>query len=297
MRRIGRGAPGRLIGSLCLLLAPVLAHATVSAVDDGHHVVTLAHPAQRIVSLAPHTTEMLYAAGAGAAVVGVVEYSDYPPEARRLPSVGSGIALDLERILKLKPDLVVYWESGNSAAQMDRLRALGIPVFDSEPHDFETIASSIERLAHLAGTDAAGQTAAAHFRARLEKLKETYRGRPIVNVFYQVWRNPLMTLNGAHPVSRALRLCGGRNIFADLPQLAPTVDVEAVLAADPDAIIAGSGGAGDALADWRRFPQLKAVARGNLLTVDGSLLNRSGPRILDGVEQLCETLDRARRKR
>jgi iron complex transport system substrate-binding protein len=282
-----------LAGLLLLTLAS--AQAAVSVVDDARLTVTLPHPAQRIVSLSPHGTELLFAAGAGPAVVGVVEYSDYPQQARRLLSVGSGIALDLERVLKLKPDLVVAWGSGNSAAQLDRLRALGIPVFDSEPRDFETIATSLERLAKLAGSERTGQAAAAAFRARLQAIEAKYRGRPTVTVFYQIWSRPLMTLNGAHLASHALRLCGGRNVFADLPQLAPTIDLEAVLAADPDAIISGTGD--DVLADWKRFPQLKAVARGNLLSMNWDLLNRASPRVLDGAEQLCMLLDQVRRKR
>jgi iron complex transport system substrate-binding protein len=293
--------PYRVMRFLALFLLTLLpltaARATVSVVDDTARTVTLREPARRIISLAPHTTEMLYAAGAGDHVVGVVDYSDFPPEAKHIPSVGSGIALDLERIVQLKPDLVVAWSSGNSAAQIARLRALGIPVFESEPRDFDAIASSLERLAHLAGTDAAGQAAASTFRERLRKLAAAYRHRPTVTVFYQIWRKPLMTLNGTHPVSRALRICGGENIFGKLPQLAPTVGIEAVLQANPDAIIASNGSGEDVLSDWRRFPQLKAVARGNLIAIDGSVMNRSGPRILDGVEELCRQLDRVRDKK
>lgn len=280
---------------LCLiLLAP--ASAAVSVVDDARRSVTLAAPARRIVSLAPHATEMLFAAGAGAYIVGVTEYSDYPPEAKRIPSIGSGVSLDLERILQLKPDLIVGWNNGNAAAQLARLEPLGIPVFKSEPYDFPTIALSIERLAQLAGTEAAGQAAAQAFRSRLKRLQATYQQRRTVSVFYQIWRSPLMTLNGSHLVSSALRLCGGENVFAKLPQLAPTVSIEAVVKADPEAIIASSGEQDDVLALWRRFPGMKAVARDNLLLIDGELLNRSGPRVLDGTEALCRKLDAVRNK-
>jgi iron complex transport system substrate-binding protein len=298
VRRIVMRQIKRILASCLLALLPLTAaHAAVSVIDDAGRTVMLREPARRIVSLAPHATELLYAAGAGDDVVGVVEYSDYPPAAKHIASVGSGIALDLERIVRLKPDLVVAWESGNSATQIARLRELGIPVFESEPRDFATIASSLERLAHLAGTDATGMAAASAFRNRLQKIEATYRQRPIVTVFYQIWRAPLMTLNDAHPVSRALRVCGGKNVFGALPQMAPTVGIEAVLQANPDAIIASSGSRDDVLAEWRRFPHLKAVAHGNLLAVDGSLMNRSGPRILDGVEELCRQLDAVRGKR
>lgn len=282
------------IGMLLPLSASL---AAVSAVDDSKRAVTLAEPARRIVSLAPHATELIYAAGAGAALVGVSEYSNYPPEAKRLPSVGGVAALDLERVMTLKPDLVVAWGSGNSTAQLAKLRELGIPVFESEPRDFAAIASSIERLAHLAGTDAAGRAAANDFRSRLEKIGIRYRDRPAVPVFYQIWRSPLMTLNGAHMVSAAIRLCGGENIFGTLPQLAPTVSAEAVLKANPEAIIASSGAKDDPFAAWRRFPTLTAVARGNLFTVDADLMNRASPRVLDGTEALCKHLETARSKR
>ncbi|WP_332309946.1 cobalamin-binding protein [Noviherbaspirillum autotrophicum] len=280
---------------LCAAALP--AFAAVSAADDTQRTVTLRSPARRIVSLAPHTTEILFAAGAGAYVVGVTEYSDYPPEAKRIASVGSGISLDLERILQLKPDLIVGWNNGNSAAQLAKLDTLGIPVFKSEPHGFADIASSLERLAHLAGTDAAGHAAAASFRARWQRLEATYSRRPTLKVFYQIWRAPLMTLNDKTTPSAVLRLCGAANIFGGLPQLAPTVNIETVLQANPDAIIASSGEQDDVFGAWRRFPKLKAVAHGNLLLVDGGLLNRSGPRILDGAETLCRQLDAVRDKR
>lgn len=286
-----------LAGWVLLFTAALPAWGAVSAIDDTKHAVTLQSPARRIISLAPHTTEMLFAAGAGAFVVGVAEYSDYPPEAKRIASVGSGVSLDLERILQLKPDLIVGWNNGSAAAQLAKLEALGIPVFKTEPHDFPTIASSLERLAHLAGTDAAGHAAAESFRARLKRLEATYRQRPTLRVFYQIWHSPLMTLNDDTTPSSVLRLCGAENIFGRLPQLAPTVGVEAVLKANPDVIVASSGEQDDPFGAWRRFPNLKAVARDNLLLIDGGVLNRSGPRILDGAEMLCKQLDAVRNRR
>jgi iron complex transport system substrate-binding protein len=285
-----------LAGCALALLALAPAFGAISVVDDAKRTVTLSAPARRIVSLAPHATELLFAAGAGAHIVGVAEFSDYPPEAKHIQSVGSGVSLDLERIIALKPDLVVGWNNGMAATQLARLEPLGIPIYKSEPYDFAAIAHSLERLARLTGTDAAGNAAAAAFRARLQRLRDTYQKRRTVRVFYQIWRSPLMTLNGAHLVSSALRLCGGENIFAGLPQLAPTVSIEAVLKADPEAIIASSGEQEDILAAWRRFPTLKAVARDNLMTIDGELVNRAGPRILDGTEALCQRLEAARGK-
>jgi iron complex transport system substrate-binding protein len=280
--------------SVSILSAP--GWAAVSATDDANRTVTLAAPAHRIVSLAPHATELLYAAGAGNYLVGVSEFSDYPPQARELPSVGNSAAVDIERIVSFKPDLVVAWGSGNSAVQIARLRSLGVPVFESEPRDFATIASSLERLAHLAGTAPIGQTAAEAFRTRLKTIAATYQHRPTVRVFYQIWRAPLMTLNDAHLVSHAIRLCGGENVFGKLAPLAPAVGIEAVLQANPEVIITGSSEDG-ALSDWRRFTRLTAAARNNLFSIESDWMTRNGPRILDGTEALCKQLDIARDKR
>lgn len=269
----------------------------LATVDDAGNRLTLAAPARRIVSLAPHATELLYAAGAGEQVVGVSEFSDHPPQARQLPGVGSAAALDLERIVALKPDLVVAWSSGNSAAQIARLKNLGIPVFESEPRDFATIAGNIERLAQLAGTESAGRAAAAKFRARLDSLAERHAQSAPVRVFYQIWDKPLMTLNDMHMASAVLRLCGGRNVFGGLKQLAPTVGVEDVVRIDPEAIIGGTSKDNNALSSWRRFPKMTAVARGNLFVADPDLLTRPGPRIIDGAGQICRLLETARARR
>lgn len=267
----------------------------VTVVDDAGHTVTLPSPARRIISLAPHATELLYAAGAGAQIVGVSDFSDYPAAAKKIASVGGSSALDLERIITLKPDLVVVWHNGNSASQIAHLRELRIPLFESEPRDYTTIATSLERLAALAGTGPVGNAAAHDFRARLQTLRATYRQRAPVSVFYQIWAKPLMTLNGTHIVSAAISLCGGTNIFEKLPQIAPVVNLEAVLQADPAVIVSGAGDAAG-LAGWRHFPSLRAVRHNGLVNINADLLTRPAPRILDGTEQLCQHLESARQQ-
>ncbi len=286
-----------LIALLFCAIGAVAQAATVSATDDAGHLIKLAGPARRIVSLAPHVTELLFAAGAGERLVGVSDYSDFPPAAKAIGSVGGAAALDIERIVQLKPDLVVAWGSGNSASQLARLRALGMAVFDSEPRTFAAIATSLERLATLAGSEAIGHVAANDFRSRLNTLASTYQQRAPVRVFYQIWREPLMTLNGKSMVSAAIRLCGGINVFAQLPQLAPVVGTEAVLQANPEVILTGGDDEVAALAGWRRFASLLAVQRNNLFVINADWLARSGPRLLEGTELLCRQLDSARRKR
>lgn len=297
--RHSRGLAGALIVFACwLLAAPRIAQAEVSVVDDAGLPVRLQLPARRIVSLAPHATELLFAIGAGSNVAGVIEYSDFPAAARNLPSVGSAAWFDLERIAALRPQLVVAWGSGNNPNRVDQLRAMGIPVFISEPRDFEGIASNMERLGILSGVSQAARAAADQFRQQLRDLQARYSGRPPVRVFYQVWDAPLMTLNNAHLFSHALALCGGVNIFGALPQLAPTVGLEDVLQQNPEVIVLASGRE-DArgVRAWQRFPRMTAVARGNLFTANADWLTRPGPRMVQGTEAICRTLDVARSRR
>ena len=268
--------------------------ATVSVVDDSGNTVTLTAPAQRIVSLAPHATELLFAAGAGNQVVGVSEYSDFPAAAKQLPSVGGSGQLDIERIASLKPDLIVAWRSGNNRRQLARLRKLGLTVFESEPRNFEAIADSLERLGALVGRDE-GRLHAQQFRQQVQTLEQHYAGRSPVTVFYQIWSAPLMTLNDAHIVSQAIKLCGGVNVFGQLKPLVPTISREAVLTANPDVIIV-SDEKGNGLERWRSFKRMQAVASGNLMTIDGGTMNRAGPRVIEATRTLCKQIDDARKR-
>ncbi len=290
--------PFALLLALASLLA-VPAHAEIVVQDDAGETVRLAAPAQRIVSLAPHVTENLYAAGAGKQLVAAVEYSDFPEAAKALPRVGGYSRLDLEAIVAVKPDLVIAWQSGNSAAAIAKLKGLGLTVYQSQPDRLEDIASGIEKMGRLAGTEASATQTAARFRQRLAALQKTYGGRSRVATFYQVWPRPLLTVGGDQIIGDVIRLCGGDNVFAQLGTKTPAVSVEAVLAADPEALVASGMGRGTpvGLEDWRAWPKLKAVARGNLFYIPSDLLQRPTPRMLDGAEALCRHLDTARAKR
>ncbi|MEM5296515.1 cobalamin-binding protein [Burkholderia sp. JPY481] len=283
-----------------LALSALSAHAAITVTDDSGATVTLAAPAQRVISLAPHVTELLYAAGGGPKMVGAVSYSDYPPEAKQLPRVGDNKALDLERIVALKPDLIVVWRHGNAQRQLERLRELHVPLFFSEPRRLDDIAVTLTKLGRLLGTSASADAAAAAYRDDIARLRARYANRPVVSVFYQVWDRPLMTLNGEHMISDVITLCGGRNVFADLQPLVPTVSTEAVLAANPQAIVTAAPGATQPdttlpqLDTWRAWPRLAAVANNNLFAIDGDLINRPAPRIAQGARQLCEDLELAR---
>ncbi|WP_321855397.1 cobalamin-binding protein [Paraburkholderia tropica] len=284
----------------CVACSIGTAHAGVSATDDAGNTVTLDAPAQRVISLAPHATELIYAAGGGTKLVGTVSYSDYPPAALKVPHIGDNRALDLERIAALKPDLIVVWRHGNAQQQIDRLRDLHIPLFFSEPDRLDDVATSLTRLGTLFGTDTAARAAADAYRRDIAQLRTRYAQRAPVRVFYEVWDQPLMTINGEQIISDAITLCGGRNVFAALRPPVPTLSTEAVLAANPEAIVTASPGATapdrplPALDRWRAWPQLAAVAQGNLFAIDGDLLSRAGPRLAQGAEQLCKDLDQAR---
>lgn len=251
----------------------------------------------------------MFAAGAGSRIVGTVDYSDYPPDARRIARVGSNSQIDIERLVALKPDLLVVWLHGGAVRQLETLRRLGVTLFYSEPQRLADLPDAVRRLGRLAGTEAVAQTNAAALDARLAALGKRYARRPPVRMFYQVWPQPLYTLNGKHIVSDAIRLCGGVNIFDALPATAPTVTAEAVLLENPEVIVSGairtaSTPAGSdtdstdpSLAAWRVWPGLLAVQRGNLFALDGDLLNRAGPRMIDGAAALCEKLETARARR
>jgi iron complex transport system substrate-binding protein len=277
--------------------------AALSVTDDTGAAVTLAAPAQRIVSLAPHVTELLFAAGGGERIVGAVSYSDYPPQAKSIPRVGDNKSLDLERIVAMKPDLIVVWRHGNALRQIERLRELHVPLFFSEPHRLDDIPATIDKLGVLLGTSAQANTASNTFRHDIDGLRTRYAKQPPVSVFYQVWDDPLMTLNGSNTVSEVIELCGGRNVFNDLKPQVPTIATEAVLAADPEAIVTATPGATNSehalpsLNTWHKWPSMKAVARGNLFGIDGDLINRPTPRLALGAAALCEDLEAARARR
>ena len=275
------------------LASAAIAHAAVVAIDDAGQTVELARPAMRIVALAPHVTELLFAAGAGAKVVGVVAGSNFPAAASHIVEVGDANAIDLERIIALRPDLVVTWPYTTSA-QLAAIRKRGIPVFTSNARVIDGIAVDIEHLGDLAGTEDVAKRAAAAFRADIEAARQRADAQagPPVRVFYEIWGTPLFTVGGHHLISQAITLCGGENVFAALEVAAPVVTEEAVIAARPQVIVAGADDARRPawLDAWKRWPEIPAVRDGRLRVVDANFLHRAGPRFARGVVQLCAAL-------
>lgn len=286
----------RRLSALLVVCASFAVQAEVRVTDDAGHVVVLAAPAQRVISLGPHLTELAFAAGGGDALVGVIRYSDFPAAAKQLPVVGDAHAIDFERIAQLKPDLVLVWGSGLNERHKARLRSLGLVVYESEIRHAQGIPDTLRRLGTLLGHADTADAAARRFEAQWQTLAERHRGKPPVRVFWQLWHEPLMTINREHLISEAMRACGGINVFADLPLLTPTVSWEAAVAADPQ-LIAGSGRPQDAQRDfaaWRRFASVSAVKRQRSAAIDGDLIGRMGPRFADGAAALCAAIDAAR---
>jgi len=289
----------RCVLMAALALASAAASGEIRLTDDSGRTVTLDRPAQRIISLAPHITELAFAAGAGDRIVGTVEYSNYPEQAKAIARIGDSALLDLERIVALRPDLILVWKHGNAQRQLDKLLSLGIPVFYNQPNRLSDIAHSIEKLGRLAGTEPAASAAARAFVAREAELRKRYSGGAPLRVFYQIWERPLLTINDEHIISDVIKLCGGRNVMGALNKLVPEISTEAVLDADPEVIAGATSEASmrGRLDNWKAWPRMLAVRRDNLFMVHTDLISRHAPRILEGAQALCELLDSARAKR
>lgn len=277
-----------------LFFFTLAAHPAVHATDDRGVAVRLDQPARRIISLAPHLTELAFAAGAGERLVGVVRDSDYPPAARAIEQIGDAAGVDFERVVALQPDLVLAWGSGNRVSIVERLERLGFPVLVLEPRALDDIPRHLRLLGKLAGTSERAETVAEAFTKRAAGLRLRHRSERLVNVMFELWHRPIMTVNGDHIISDVLRLCGAHNIFADLPELAAAISMEQVLVRDPEAIVVGSEAHGAGMADWRPYPYLRAVRMGRVYTVSPDLITRQTPRILDAAESICADLEQVR---
>jgi len=268
----------------------------IRVVDDRNREVVLAAPARRAVTLAPHATELVYAAGAGDHIAATIRGSDYPPAARRLPVIGDGTQPDPERVAAARPDLLIAWQAAPAEALVRVMDKLGVPVFYSDPPTLAAIPDAVERMGVLFGTEPRARAAAQDMRARLAALQARYAGRRPVRVFVQAGLDPIFTLNDSSIVSDALRACGGVNVFGQAPVVAPQVTLESVLAARPEAVLAGVSRPEDTprnLAAWRAMG-LPAARQGHIYGIDADALYRPGPRLLDAAEALCADLDRLR---
>ncbi len=262
--------------------------------DDRGVVFKLDAPARRIVTLSPHLTELVFAAGAGERLIAVSRYSDYPPEALKFPQIGDSARFDAERLLALKPDLVLGWKSGNPQAEIARLEKLGLRVFVTEIERLPDIARVLRLIGTLAGS-AQGALASEKLINEINYLRKTHGGLRPVRVFYEIWPRPLLTVNSSHLISDVIELCGGRNVFAHLPVLTPSVSEEAVLAAAPEVVVGGDSASGAQVFEsrWRNHPitQLHQLPRKHVAADE---IQRSTPRIAAGARAVCTHLNAIR---
>ena len=284
-----------------IMLAASLCYSTsllaeISVRDDIGETVVLEQPAQRIVSLAPNITEVLFYIGAGEQIVGADEYSNYPEQAKQIARVNNHAAANYELILSLQPDLVIAWQSGNGDKIINRIRQLGIPVFVIETHQLEDIPNLFTRFGALSGHLEQARNKAEDFAHRINLLREKYSTRAQVRTFYQIWDEPLITLNGEHMISSVIELCGGSNIFADAIPLVPYVNIESIVAADPQVIIAGGSKEEKPhwFDNWSKWGEISAVRNGDVYLIPADLMQRHSVRILSGAEMMCDFLERAR---
>ena len=282
--------------SILLACCSLSVIAEVRVVDDNGDEVRLPAPAQRIISLAPNITEVLFHIGAGELIVGADEYSNYPEAAKQIVRVNNHAAANYELILSLEPDLVIAWQSGNGDKIINPLRKLGIPVFVVETRDIERIPNLFRRFGQLSGNNALAQQRIEEFTQRLQLLRDAQIGKSVVRTFYQIWDQPLITLNGEHMVSNVIELCGGINIFADAVPLVPYVNIESIVAADPQVIVAG--GSQDEqpgwYSSWQKWDGISAVQHKQIYLIPADLMQRHSVRILDGAQMMCDYLDNAR---
>jgi iron complex transport system substrate-binding protein len=304
---------GRAVAALCVTaIAACYAAPTGSAQpqirgslrsvrDDLGSTVEVGPAPLRIVSLTPGATEMLFAAGAGGQLIATVQYSSEPAAARAVPRIGDVATIDMERLVALRPEVVIAWPAGGNPAQRAKIAALGIPLYQQQVARLADLPGSLRRLGALAGTGPVAEQTAAALEARLGALERTYAAatplRQQPTVLLQVWNRPIYTVGGRHLMSDALALCGARNVFADLPEPGPLVDTEAVIARNPDIILAAapSGEGASWVADWQRFPGLAAVRNHRVVAFENQALSRLGPSVLDATEELCRTIARVSR--
>jgi iron complex transport system substrate-binding protein len=248
----------------------------------------------RVVTLAPNLAELMFAVDAGDQLVGVSAYTDFPPAAAELPIIGDAFAIDQEQLLILKPDILLAWDEGTPAHLLDRLRDEGYRVEVIATNGLDDVADALETIGALTGNPQQAKQAAEHYRQRIAALRERYKDTEPVRVFYQISSRPLFTVNGTHYISELLDLCGGQNIFSELGELAPMVDVEAVLSRDPEAMLAATDATEEAFDDWNSWPGMAANRYGNRFFMPAAEIGRATPRLVAAGQAVCEALEKAR---
>lgn len=256
-----------------------------------------AAPAQRVITLAPNLAQLVCDAGGCGHLVAVSAYTKAPPQAAQLPEIGNAWGFDYEAILAARPDLVLAWSGGTPMATVARLRKLGLKVKVVSVHKLDQIATALESIGAWLGTETAADRAAATYQQQLATLRARYASAVPVRVFLQLGTAPAYTVNADSPISAALAVCGGVNVFSDLPRIAGPVSAEAVLAKRPQIVLYGqSSSATDIKRYWSRMPAVPAQANGDIFGVDIARLTGT-PKVLEGIRHVCQLLDRVRKQK
>ncbi|MBD3647670.1 MAG: cobalamin-binding protein [Pseudomonadales bacterium] len=261
----------------------------IRVTDDTGKLVELAEPARRIVSLSPHITEILFSLEAGDTLAGTVRFSNYPPAAREVPRVGDAFSVNVETIVSLEPDLILAWATGGADDALERLKALGIPVYTNRATSLDDIGASVRRIGHLIGKRELGERLATEYLQELHGIRQRENAGDRSAIFFQISDQSLYTVSNEHLIGQAIELCGGRNIFGDAPVPVPMVSTEAVLAANPDLILISqpeTGVRSPWVEKWRHFESLE----GKIRTLDADLISRPSLRMLEGVKKLCSLI-------
>lgn len=275
--------------------------AACGADTGGSDSPTVPDSTTRIVTLSPHLAELVDAVGARHLLVGVSAYTNLSADDALPPEIGDAFVVDLEVLSLIEPDLILAWASGTPQRTIEELRERGYRVESVATQSLADVASAIEHIGSLTGRRAEAERASSRYLERLAALQQQQSGKPPIRIFYQISAKPLYTINGTHFLSELIELCGGRNVFADLAELAPPVSEEAVLARDPEAVLAADAdpadGPGDAFDGWRHWSTLAANRYGNYFVIDSSLVARPTPRLVDGGQALCRAIDEGRYRR
>ncbi len=250
--------------------------------------------ADRIVALSPHAVEMLYAIGAGDRIIATTDHADYPEAAKQIPRIGGYHGIQMEKLLALNPDLVVVWGSGNRPEDMDRMRQLGLKLYNSDPKTLEAVADELEELGELTGQTQQATEQAKQLRGELTKQRQAHANAAPVKVFYQLWSQPLMTVAEGSWIQQILAVCGGTNVFANAASAYPQVSLENVLLTSPQVILQSQDKGNILGVDWQQWPDIPAVKQHQIYQLNADLLHRAGPRVTQGVKATCDVLDKAR---
>ncbi len=277
----------KLFFAAALVLASAFASGEISVVDDAGRTVTIDEPAQKIISLAPHLTEILFELGVGDRIKGTVRYSDYPEAAKSIPRLGDAFTVNIEAVVALQPDIILAWRSGGSMAAVERLTELGFPVYINEAPTLDAIPRSVASIAKLVGKSGYGDALADGFTRRMAALGTRATG---ISVFFQIADEQLYTVDDSHLIGQAISACGARNVFAELPTAVALVSQESVLAANPDLIImtrVPDSPPSPWVEKWGTFASLNSA----VADIDPNLISRPGIRMAEGIERLCALVD------